>query len=125
MERPAMFYGAPPHIFEKAGELRKTMTNAEQLLWEQLNKKQLGYKFRRQHPISEFIADFYCHAAKLVVEVDGGIHKLKEQKNYDLARSKELKKLGITVLRFTNEQVENGLKTVVGIIKSHLNRTLS
>lgn len=70
MNKPAMFYGAPPHIFEKARELRKRTTPAEQKLWEHLKKKQLkGYRFRRQHPIFNFIADFYCHSAKLVIEV--------------------------------------------------------
>lgn len=69
-----MFYGAPPYIFEKARKLRETMTPAEQILWKYLKKRQLkGCKFRRQHPLSEFIADFYCHSLKLVIEVDGGI----------------------------------------------------
>ncbi|HEX6982251.1 MAG TPA: endonuclease domain-containing protein [Balneolaceae bacterium] len=121
MERLPMFYGAPPHIFEKARELRKTMTEAENVLWERLKKKQLGYRFRRQHPLSEFIADFYCHAAKLVIEVEGCIHELEKQKDYDLERTKELESFGITVLRFTNEQVENEIEDVLNNIKLYLN----
>ncbi|MCF8332791.1 MAG: DUF559 domain-containing protein, partial [Bacteroidales bacterium] len=55
-----MFYGAKPHLFEKAKELRKNMTSEEQKLWDRLRKKQLGVRFRAQHPIERFIMDFYC-----------------------------------------------------------------
>lgn len=121
MQKQAMFYGAPPHIFEKARELRKTMTPAEQILWDRLKKRQLkGYEFRRQHPLSEFIADFYCHGAGLVIEVDESIHDLEEQKTYDLERSKELNRFGITVLRFTNEQIEDDIEVVLKRIKDYL-----
>ena len=114
MQRPEMFYGAPPHVFEKARELRKNMTPAEETLWEHLNKRQMkGYKFRRQHPIFEFIADFYCHTLKLVVEVDGGIHKLNRQKEYDIKRTDEMNRFGITVIRFTNRQVMNQIDDVL------------
>lgn len=62
MQRLPMFYGAEPHIFKKARELSKSMTPSKKLLWEQLKKRKLkGYRFRRQHPISKFIADFYYH----------------------------------------------------------------
>jgi very-short-patch-repair endonuclease len=116
-----MFYGAPPHIFEKARELRKQMTLAEQLLWKYLKKKQLyGFKFRRQRPISEFVADFYCYAAKLVVEVDGGFHNLKEQKTHDQKRTTLFNEFGIAVLRFTNGQIENNIKNVITEIKTFL-----
>ena len=99
-----MFYGAKAHIFEKAKYLRKNMTQAELQLWEQLKgKKLLGLRFRAQHPIDIFIADFYCHPLKLVVEVDGRIHKTKEQQEYDLGREGELENWGIRVIRFTNE----------------------
>lgn len=114
MQKPTMFFGAPPHVFEKARELRKTMTPAEKMLWNYLQKRKLmGYRFRRQHPLSEFIADFYCHTAKLVIEVDGGIHKLYRQKEYDIKRSEELNRFGITVIRFTNEEIENDINTVL------------
>ena len=72
----SMFYNAKPHIFEKAKVLRKNMTDAEIKLWKQLKgKKLLGLRFRPQHPIDIFIADFYCHQAKLVAEIGGRIHK--------------------------------------------------
>ena len=121
MTKPSMFFGASGHIFEKAKELRHHMTPSEMKLWEHLKKNQLeDYRFRRQHPISEFIADFYCHKAKLVVEVDGGIHKMKEQKLYDIDRSTELTKFGIKVIRVTNDQIEKDIDRVLNEIKLHL-----
>ena len=109
-----MFYGAKPHIFEKAKVLRKNMTEAEEILWEQLRgKKLMGLRFRPQHPIDIFIADFYCHPLKLVVEVDGGIHKTKEQREYDLGREGELENWGIKVIRFTNEEIGNNITQVI------------
>ena len=63
-----MYYGAPHSIFEKARFLRDNPTNTETILWERLRKNKLGVKFRRQHPINIYIADFYCHKIKLVIE---------------------------------------------------------
>ena len=95
----SMFYNAKPHIFEKAKILRQNITKAEEILWEQLRgKKLLGLRFRPQHPIDIFIADFYCHPLKLVIEVDGGVHKSKEQQDYDIGREGELENWGITNL---------------------------
>ncbi len=82
-----MFYGAGPEIFAKAKILRQKMTTAEKLLWQRLKENQLGYRFKPQHPIDIFIADFYCHALKLVIEVDGQIHD--HQKDYDEGRTTE------------------------------------
>ncbi|MEZ5104570.1 MAG: endonuclease domain-containing protein [Draconibacterium sp.] len=110
----SMFYNAKPHIFEKAKMLRKNMTKAEEILWNQLRRKKLlGLRFRPQHPIDIFIADFYCHPVKLVIEVDGGIHKSSEQKEYDLGREGELENWGIGVIRFTNREIENNIKQVL------------
>jgi len=110
----SMFYNAKPHIFEKAKMLRKNMTKAEEILWNQLRRKKLlGLRFRPQHPIDIFIADFYCHTVKLVIEVDGGIHKSSEQKEYDLGREGELENWGIRVIRFTNGEIENNIKQVL------------
>ncbi|MFC0875263.1 endonuclease domain-containing protein [Saccharicrinis sp. FJH2] len=114
----SMFYDAKPNIFEKAKMLRKNMTGAEELLWEQLKGKNiLELRFRPQHPIDIFIADFYCHPLRLVIEVDGGIHKSKEQKEYDIERTGELNNWGIEVVRFTNEEIENDILKVVDMIK--------
>jgi very-short-patch-repair endonuclease len=101
-----MFYGASPAIFEKARVLRESMTEAEIELWRILsNNKFMGLRFRAQHPLDRFIADFYCHSIKLVIEVDGGIHELPENRDYDINRTNELAKWDIEVIRFTNEQV--------------------
>lgn len=109
-----MFYNAKPHIFEKAKALRANMTMAEKLLWERLKGKQvLGLRFLAQHPIDIFIANFYCHPLKLVIEIDGGIHNTLEQKEYDTNREAELNQLGITVIRFTNQEVEQHIDEVI------------
>jgi len=90
------------------------MTSAEFKLWEALKGKQvLGFCFRAQHPIDIFIADFYCHPLKLVIEVDGGIHNNQDQKESDIGREAELENLGIKVMRFSNEQVEDELTLVI------------
>jgi very-short-patch-repair endonuclease len=110
----SMFYGAKPHIFEKAKALRKNMTNSELKLWEHLKgKKVMGLRFRSQHPIDIFIADFYCHPMKLVIEVDGGIHKSIERREYDIGREAELDDWGIKVIRFSNEEIENNITQVI------------
>jgi cyclase len=114
----SMFYGASSYLFEYAKRLRKAPTEAEALLWNVLNKKQLGIKFRRQHPIYNYIADFYCHELKLVIEVDGKYHN--EQKEYDRYRSNDLTEFGIKVVRFTNDQVLNDIENVLNIIKQEI-----
>ena len=107
-----MYFGAKHGILEKAKVLRNTMTSAERILWERLRNKQvLNLRFRRQHPIDIFIADFYCHQARLVIEVDGKIHE--SQKEYDIGRSAELERYSIQVIRFTNEEVEYDIENVI------------
>ena len=99
--------------------MRKEMTQAEAAVWGLLSsKKMLGYRFKAQHPIAIFIADFYCHELKLVIEIDGGIHRSKEQKDYDIGREAELERFDIRVIRFTNEEVENDIKQVRNKIES-------
>ena len=113
-----MFYNASPEIFRRAEELRNNMTEAEQILWERLRKKQLGIRFKAQHPIEQFIADFYCHKAKLVIEVDGKIHDF--QKEYDEGRVAELEKYGLKIIRFTNDEVIQNIDQVIEKIKLNL-----
>jgi very-short-patch-repair endonuclease len=114
----SMFYNAKPHIFEKAKALRNNMTNSELKLWEKLKgKKMLSLRFRSQHPIDIFIADFYCHPIRLVIEIDGGIHKLNDQKEYDIGRTAELNYWGIEVIRFTNEEIESNINEVLRTIE--------
>ena len=91
---------------------RTKMTNAEALLWEKLRKSQLGGNhFRRQQILFGFIADFYCHSKRLVIEVDGDIHK--EQMEKDQERESVFIENGFRIIRFTNEQVENNIEEVL------------
>ena len=116
------YYGAGCHVLEKARLLRKNMTDCEKILWNHLRKKRLsGNIFRRQHPISQFIVDFYCHEAKLVVEVDGKIHDNVENKEYDEGRTFELEKFGLKVLRFKNEEIKYHIRNVIKIIDNEIN----
>jgi very-short-patch-repair endonuclease len=109
-----MYFGATPDVFKKAKELRKYGTAAENILWSRLNRNQiLGLQIRRQHPIERFIADFYFAKIRLVIEVDGSIHELPENKDYDIGRSEILNDFGITVIRFSNAQVINNLDQVI------------
>ena len=121
------FHEASEKIFENAKKLRKKQTPAEALLWKILRSHKLdGLKFRRQHPLSRFIVDFYCHSLLLVVEVDGDIHLLKEVRQYDMKREERLKSLGLTVIRFTNEQVFTEPEVILeAILKLKRTHTLS
>src|SRR6187402_153357 len=101
-------------LYQYGRELRQESAKAEKLLWAELrNKKLNGLKFRRQHPIDKFVLDFYCHERKLAIELDGSIHDLKVNKDYDEARTAMLAGLNIIVLRFKNEDVTNNLKEVI------------
>jgi very-short-patch-repair endonuclease len=114
-------YGAKPEIFDRAQQLRKRMTEAEQKLWKMLrNRRFEGLKFRRQHPINRFVVDFYCHQKLLVVEVDGGIHNDADVKEHDEGREEELKNFGLTIVRFTNEEVLNDIYAVLEKLKAKL-----
>jgi imidazole glycerol-phosphate synthase subunit HisF len=115
-----MFYKAGPHVFDNARLLRKNLTHAEMLLWNYLRTKPNGYKFRRQHPLGIFIADFYCHRLKLVIELDGSIHHIKEVKEHDVYRQKLIEEDGINVIRFTNNEVQKTLEDVIKQIQSLL-----
>jgi len=121
MQNYDMFYDASQNIHKNANDLRKRTTNAEKLLWEKLRNRQLnGLKFRRQHPVSIFIADFYCHEQKLIIELDGEIHNTIENQEYDKNRTKEIEKYGIKVIRFKNEEIENNMSDVLKIIVENL-----
>jgi very-short-patch-repair endonuclease len=104
-EKLGMHAGAPPWIFERATLLRETMTVEECVLWDFLKHRPLGFKFRRQHPFNLYILDFYCHRAKLSIEVDGTSHDTLEQQEHDGNRTKVIQSFGITEIRFRNEQL--------------------
>lgn len=116
-----LFYGASILTHQRARELRKSLTPAEQILWEVLKNRQLeGYKFRRQHPIYRYIADFYCHELRLVVELDGGVHDEVDQQEHDSNRDLVISEFGIQILRFKNEEVMLDPKKVVEKVKAFL-----
>jgi very-short-patch-repair endonuclease len=109
-----MYYGAKPHLFTLASEMRKNPTDAEKKLWNILRKyRPSGFIFRQQHPIYLFIADFYCHKLRLVIEVDGGVHFNDYSLEKDDGRTGELEKFGVKVIRFTNEHILNDQDTVI------------
>lgn len=102
---------------ERARELRKNMTPAESVLWEQLRHNRLnGLQFRRQQIIDCYIVDFYCHSKALVVEIDGSVHEL--QQHYDGERDNHLIARGFRVLRFSNEDVKRNLQEVLQKIQN-------
>lgn len=123
IEDLGMHAGAKPEIFRFAEQLRTKMTLSEKRLWEFLKQKPLGYKFRRQHPFSKYILDFYCHKIKLAIEIDGKYHDLPEQKKLDEIRTTEINRLGLTEIRFTNEadndQFEKVVNSIVIMLKAN------
>lgn len=117
------YFEATNKIFEFAKELRHSQTSSEKYLWQILrNRKIEGLKFRRQHPLGKFVVDFYCHEAKLVIELDGSVHEISEVKTYDKDRQETIEQLGLTVLRFTNDEIFNNLDSVVHKIIGHIKK---
>ena len=101
----------PSYVQDLSKGFRKKPTPAEARLWNVLRDKQMdGIKFHRQRPFKRYVLDFYAPAAKLVVEVDGGIHEVASQKGNDRLRTDFLAAHGLKVIRFTNEQVMNDIE---------------
>ena len=118
-----MYFKATTETMNTARMLRENMVSAEKLLWVKIKGKQiLGLRFRRQHPISIFIVDFYCHEARLVVEVDGKIHN--QQLEYDDGRTAEMEKFYIEVIRFKNYEIEHDIDEVINKITERLKKRL-
>ena len=116
-----MWKGAPSDSFSKAQLLRRNETKAEKLLWEKLRNNQLGgLKFRRQHPVNIYIADFYCHKFKLIIELDGDYHNQEEQKQKDEVRTEVLRLNDLKIIRFKNEEVEQNINQVLITIKNKI-----
>jgi len=113
-----MFYKADPLIFSNARELRNRLTPAEKIFWLRLKEQFPKYKFRRQHPVSIYIADFYCHKIKLVIEIDGPIHDSEESILNDKKRQQDIENLNLTVIRFKNDHVKDEIESVIEIISS-------
>ncbi|MGC2423642.1 MAG: endonuclease domain-containing protein [Nitrospirota bacterium] len=108
----------PKYILDLAREFRQKPTMTENFLWHCIRDRQIkGYKFRRQHPIGRYIADFYCHEASLVVELDGKYHSVEDQKEYDKARDEELTLRGLRILHVPSKEVVlNPEKVLIDII---------
>ncbi|MGC4038757.1 MAG: methionine--tRNA ligase subunit beta [Chitinophagaceae bacterium] len=126
IQNSASYATADPVVYgllkEFVKEHRSNPTDAEIALWEIVRGKNLdGYKFRRQHIIGSFIADFVCLREKLIIEVDGLMHELPENKISDEERTKELNKLGFHVIRFKNEEVINNRSEVAANVLSTIN----
>jgi very-short-patch-repair endonuclease len=111
--RPSLRASASTKNFAKA--LRANATEPEKILWSELRGRKIsGLKFRRQHPIEPYIADFYCHAAMVVIELDGRGHD--DRTEYDCARSAYLGGLGLMTIRISNDDVLNNLEGVLEYI---------
>lgn len=113
-----MHFDAYAKLFQYATDNRLQPTQTEALLWDALRRKKgvkSTYKFRRQHPVNQYILDFYCHSKKVAIEIDGGYHFNEEQKKQDQRRTEDLNGLGIVVIRFTNEQV---LSDITGVLET-------
>jgi len=100
----------------RAREFRRSPTLPEGILWQQLRKRPEGLKFRRQHPLGPYVADFYCAAAKLVVEIDGESHRMGDRPEIDARRDAWLRQQGLSVVRLAATDVLKDLESAVTVI---------
>ncbi|MBF0158225.1 MAG: DUF559 domain-containing protein [Magnetococcales bacterium] len=98
---------------EVARSLRRELTPTEEVLWRALRASKRGYKVRRQQPMGPFIVDFFVPQARLVIEIDGSVHELQQQQEYDRERQEFLEQSGVSFLRFKDQHIENYLEYVV------------
>jgi very-short-patch-repair endonuclease len=118
---PKPSWNVPPGQRRHARELRKKSTDAERLMWGELRDKKLnGFSFKRQVPIGPYIADFACHAKKLVVEIDGGQHFSDEAEREDAVRTAAIEARGFQVIRFGNAEVMGNREGVLQSIATEL-----
>ncbi len=106
--------------------LRNNPTRAENILWRYIKGSQLGYKFRRQQSIKQYIVDFYCPKLNLIIELDGEVHNYILQNQKDWTREKNLEKLGFTIIRYKNEDVILNMADILDNLKEicdNLNNT--
>jgi very-short-patch-repair endonuclease len=110
---------------EQARLLRREMTPAEKLFWERVRRnKILGLQFRRQQPIEGFIADFYCNAARYIVEIDGNVHEEPTRKKIDVLRRKVFESRGLSEIRFTNKEIMDDIDGVIKRLEDILKEKL-
>lgn len=116
------YFGASAETLRLAGELRVSMTPSERKLWRILRNRLMDrFRFRRQHPIKDFIVDFFCYQAMLAIEVDGSVHHDPTQRERDEERTRILNQLGIRVIRVTNHEVESDSESVLSAIRTAIN----
>lgn len=116
-----MRYTTNRELIKKSRDLRKNMTLAERIFWSELrSKKLLGYKFRRQVPIYNFIVDFYCYELNLIIEIDGPIHKDERVMSDDRKRDEILQLNGYRILRIPNLEIITDLKGSVTKMKDYI-----
>ena len=115
-----MFYGANSFVFQRAEELRNRMTPSEEVLWKSIHINEWKLKFRRQHPMANYVLDFYCNECKLAIELDGNFHSQVETREYDDSRTALLNENGVTVLRFWNTEILNETNKVLQKISEYL-----
>ena len=121
MKRRNMHLSAKPSLFRNAYELRKNPTEAEEILWSYLRDRQMeGVKFRRQHPLKDYVPDFFANELKFAIELDGGYHNGKVQKFYDKDREEIIASYQIVVLRFKNEEVIYNIEYVLSVIRDKI-----
>ena len=117
MPEPQKTHRIRPAILQRSRDFRHPLTPPEAKVWHAVRDRQLGFKFRRQHPIGRFIADFYCAEAKLVIEIDGDTHAVPDQAAYDSTRTAWLEERGYRVLRFQARDVDHDLDAVLQAIR--------
>jgi very-short-patch-repair endonuclease len=115
-----IFAGAEQPLFKQAAELRSQQTHAEEVLWSYLRTKLQGFKFRRQHPCLVYILAFYCHAFHLVIEVDGSVHYQEDVKAADEIRQRNLEEHSLTIILFTNDEIEHKPEDVITRLEHYL-----
>src|SRR3954466_3439666 len=116
-----MFRGASHFIFERAKYLRNHLTPSELIFWGILRENFRSAHFRRQHPISNYIADFYSHKLKLIIEIDGNIHDLDDVQKNDKERQEYLESIGLTIVRFSNRQIKNEVEFCIEYLNRFIN----
>ncbi|MCB9341886.1 MAG: endonuclease domain-containing protein [Lewinellaceae bacterium] len=122
-DKQPMHQWARASVKQNAGNNRQNNTPAEAALWEAIRLKKLdGFKFRNQHAIGAYVVDFYCHEAKLAIEVDGEYHLEPNQKEYDEERTLRIEASGVKIIRFTNQEVLTNLEAVLVKIRACLKR---
>lgn len=123
MEEKLYFRTSSPDYYaylkENSKRMRGNQTMGESALWQNLRGKQLGVKFRRQHAIGDYIADFVCLTSKLIIEVDGEYHNTPQQQLLDKQRTDFFLRMGYKELRFTNDEILCDINRVIETIKHH------